>query len=107
MPKRCTVFNCRANYDGEPYSQVVSFPTDTVERTRWIEAMPNEPGSLKDRKEIYVFSSHFECEEESDQLNHQLILRCAQVLSEADYYTSKANKKGHFCYKGSIAERIY
>ena len=50
MPKRCAVFNCRGNYDREPYSQVVSFPTDMVERTRWIEAMPNEPGSLKDRK---------------------------------------------------------
>ena len=61
MPKRCAAFNCRGNYDGEPYSQVVSFPTDRVEKTRWIEAMPNEPGSLKDRKEIFVCSSHFEC----------------------------------------------
>ena len=32
-----------------------------VERTKWIEAMPNEPGSLKDRKEIYVCLSHCEC----------------------------------------------
>ena len=44
MPKRCAVFNCRGNYDGEPYSQVVSFPTDRVERTRWIETMGVNPG---------------------------------------------------------------
>ena len=30
MPKRCAAFNCRGNYDGEPYSQVVSFPTDRL-----------------------------------------------------------------------------
>ena len=57
MPIRCAVYNSRGNYDREPYSQVVNFPTNMVERTRWIEAMPNEPGSLKDRKEIYVCTS--------------------------------------------------
>ena len=61
MPKRCAAYNCRGNYIGEPYTPVVSFPTDDDERKRWIEAMPNDPGSLTDRKEIFVCASHFEC----------------------------------------------
>ena len=85
MPKRSKAFNYRANYDVEPYSQVVSFPPGKIERTRWFEAMPNEPGSLKDRKEIFVCSSHFECNwvtvrEESDQLDLLHILKVCPIL---------------------------
>ena len=61
MPKRCAAYNCRGNYIGEPYTPVVSFSTDDDERKRWIDAMPNDPGSLTDRKEIFVCASHFEC----------------------------------------------
>ena len=62
MLKHCAAYNCRDNYIGEPYTPVVSFPTDHIERNRWIEAMQNNPGSLKDRREIFVCASHFECE---------------------------------------------
>ena len=63
MPKHCAVYNCWGNYIGEPYTPVVSFPTDQNERnSSWIEAMPNNPGSLKNRREIFVCTSHFQCE---------------------------------------------
>ena len=63
MPKRCAAFGCRGNYAGEPYSRKVRFSTeDKEERNSCIEAMPNEPGSLNDRKEIYICASHFDCD---------------------------------------------
>ena len=37
------------NYRGQPYSQVVRFPTDESERDRWIKAMPNAGSSLTAR----------------------------------------------------------
>ncbi|CAK8685254.1 unnamed protein product [Clavelina lepadiformis] len=46
----------------EPYSKVVSFPTDEVERNRWIDAMPNERSSLLQLKQIYACANHFDCE---------------------------------------------
>ena len=61
MPKCCVVYNCRGNFIGEPYTPVVRFPNDIDERKRWIGAMPNNSGSLNDRREIFVCSSHFEC----------------------------------------------
>ena len=43
MPRRCSVYNCEGNYNGQPYTQTVSasiekYPED---RKRRIEAMPN------------------------------------------------------------------
>ena len=60
MGKRCASYGCRGNYEGEPYSKVVKFPKDEVTRQAWIDAMPNNPGTLKDRKEIYICATHFE-----------------------------------------------
>ena len=62
MPKNCNVHGCRGNYRGEPYTKVVSFPTDEVERNRWIEAMPNERSSLLQLKQIYACVRHFDYE---------------------------------------------
>ena len=62
MPKKCNVYGCRGNYRGEPYTKVVSFPTDEVDRNRWIEAMPNECSSLLQLKQIYACVCHFHCE---------------------------------------------
>ena len=61
MPKRCAAYGCRGNYTGGPYTSVVRFPIEITERNRWIEAMPNDPGSLRERTEIVVCASHFEC----------------------------------------------
>ena len=61
MPKKCNVYGCRGNHRGEQYTKVVSFPTDEVERNRWIEAMPNEHSSLLQLKQIYVYVRHFDC----------------------------------------------
>ena len=62
MPKMCAAFGCRGNYRGEPYTPVVRFPDDAVERQTWISCMPNSTDSLIHRKEIYVCASHFSCE---------------------------------------------
>ena len=63
MPKHCASAGCRENYCGEPYCvPVVKFPRDQEERQRWIDAMPNDPETLKNRKDIYICSSHFDCE---------------------------------------------
>ena len=62
MPKKCNVFGCRGNYRCEPYTQVVPFPSDEVERDRWIDAMPNERSSLLQLKQIYDCVHHFDCE---------------------------------------------
>ena len=43
MPRRCSCFGCRGNYDGTTYVKVISFPKDPEERERWMLAMPNEP----------------------------------------------------------------
>ena len=64
-PKRkgrsCRVLGCKANYDGNPYSRVVSFPKDPVERARWMEAMPNNREQLEKLKEIWICRRHFDC----------------------------------------------
>ena len=44
MPRRCSVYNCEGNYNGQPYTQTVSasiekYPED---RKRCIEAMLNQ-----------------------------------------------------------------
>ena len=75
MPKKCNVYGCRGNYRGEPYTEVVPFPTDEVERNRWIDAMPNEHSSLLQLKQIYACAHHFDCEwitvkVGNDQANH-------------------------------------
>ena len=62
MPKKCNVYGYRGNCRGEPYTKVVSFPTDEVERNRWIESMPNERSSFLQLKQIYVCVRHFGCE---------------------------------------------
>ena len=63
MPKHCASAGCRGNYRGEPYCvPVVKFPRDQEERQRWIDAMPNDPETLKNRKDIYICSSHFDCD---------------------------------------------
>ena len=61
MPKRCAVYNCRGNYNGEPYSSLVSFPKDTDTRNLWIDSMPNDRSTLENRKEIWICASHFDC----------------------------------------------
>ena len=62
MPKRCVTYGCRGNYAGEPYTRVVKFPTDDKQRTEWLQAMPNAPGTLENRKNLYLWASHFSCE---------------------------------------------
>ena len=62
MPKRCAAFGCRGNYNGEPYSRMVRFPQEETERASWISAMPNAAGSLKHRTELFICSSHFDCQ---------------------------------------------
>ena len=61
MGRHCVVYNCRGNYRGEPYSQVVKFPTDRNERSKWISASPNEPKILLKRKELWMWVKHFDC----------------------------------------------
>ena len=56
----CVFYGCRRNYKGEPYSKVVKFPKDEATRQAWIDAMPNDPETLKDRKDIYICAAHFE-----------------------------------------------
>lgn len=62
MPRHCSCFGCKGNYDGTPYVKVISFPKDPEERERWILAMPNEKESLRRLKEIYICETHFNCE---------------------------------------------
>ena len=42
MPRRCSVYNCEGNYNGQPYTQTVSASIEKYPeyRKRWIEAMP-------------------------------------------------------------------
>lgn len=62
MPKKCNVYGCRGKYRGEPYTKVVPFPSDGVERNRWIDAMPNDRSSLLQLKQIYACVHHFDCD---------------------------------------------
>ena len=64
MPRRCSVFECNGNYDGEPYTPTVSasltsYPED---REKWIAAMPNDRASLEKLSKINVCKHHFDCE---------------------------------------------
>ena len=62
MPRRCSCYGCRGNYDGTPYVKVISFPKDLEERERWILTMPNEKESLRRLKEMYICETHFNFE---------------------------------------------
>lgn len=62
MPRHCSCFGCKRNYDGTPYVKVISFPKDPEERERWILAIPNEKESLRHLKEIFICETHFNCE---------------------------------------------
>ena len=61
MGRHCIVYNCRGNYRGEPYSQVVKFPTDENERSKWISALPNDPKTSLKRKELWICVKRFDC----------------------------------------------
>ena len=62
MPHRCSTFNCRGNYNGEPYTRMVKFPSDEAERKIWISAIPNETESLSKLKEVWICAKYFDCE---------------------------------------------
>ena len=62
MPKKCDVYGCRGNYRGEPYTKVVPFPKDEEERSRWIDAMPNDRSSLLMLRKISTCVHHFDCD---------------------------------------------
>ena len=47
MPFKCSVYGCRGNYENEDYSPTVKFPKDALTRQAWIDAMPNDPDTLK------------------------------------------------------------
>ena len=54
MSRQCAVYGCRGNYKGEPYTKCVSFPTDEETRLKWISALPNDPSTLLERKNIWI-----------------------------------------------------
>ena len=59
MGRKCVVYNCRGNYRGEPYSEVVKIPED-VEIKTWISALPNANSEeLNGRKSIFS-KKHFD-----------------------------------------------
>ena len=65
MPHRCAVYGCHGNYTGEPYSDVVKFPSkanveDKKIRDTWNSAMPNNLKTLIKRKPIYICKKHFD-----------------------------------------------
>ena len=62
MVDKCSIFGCNSNYGNQPYVKLVSFPTDEVERNRWIDAVPNERSSLLKLKKIFACERHFDCE---------------------------------------------
>ena len=42
---------------------MVKFPKDALARQAWIDAMPNDPETLKYRKgDIWICASHFDCD---------------------------------------------
>ena len=56
------ILQCQGNYNGEPYSQMVKFPSRIKEEEEWkerITAIPNPLKSLLKRKEIYICQKHF------------------------------------------------
>ena len=61
MGRKCVVYNCRGNYRGEPYSEVVKIPEDVEIKTSWISALPNANSEeLKGRKSIFICKRHFD-----------------------------------------------
>ena len=40
---------------------MVKFPKDEAERQIWLNAMPNEPHTLTNRKDIRICAKHFDC----------------------------------------------
>ena len=62
MVNKCSIFGCNSNYGNQPYVKLVSFPTDEVERNRWIDAVPNERSSLLKLKKIFACERHFDFE---------------------------------------------
>lgn len=63
-------------------------------------------------KKIFVCSSHFECKWVTVRGGKRPIgpptySKGVPKSCQKQSITSKANKKGHFCSKGSIAERVY
>ena len=63
--QKCAAYNCRGNYNGEPYSPMVKFPSRDNENEKddwddWIKAMPNTPESLMKLKEVWICKKHFD-----------------------------------------------
>src|SRR5437867_4079358 len=42
MPFKCCIYGCTTNYRKRKAGTVYSFPADTKERDRWIQAIPNK-----------------------------------------------------------------
>ena len=62
MGRKCAAYNCRGNYNGEPYSPMVKFPSrdNENEKDDWIKAMPNTRESLMKLKEVWICKKHFD-----------------------------------------------
>ena len=90
MPHRCSAFNCRGNYNGEPYTRMVKFPSDEGERKIWISfsAMPNETESLSKLKEVWICAKHFDCEWVTIK-----VVNAPMVLRQYSMYQNRALNK--------------
>ena len=53
------MYKCKGNYPGQPYSPTATFPSDPVERERWILACPTDHEKLRSLEEINACKSHF------------------------------------------------
>ena len=78
MPCMCNCYGCSGNYPAQPYTKTVSFPNDPDKRERWIQAMPNDPASLRSLKQINISASLVE--------GHARLNHLSQVMLKADTY---------------------
>lgn len=47
MPRRCSVFGCRSNYDGEKAVSTFSLPSDKSQKLLWLKKIPTDFSKLK------------------------------------------------------------
>ena len=62
MPRMCSVFGCKSNYRGEPYTRVVSLPAKQDEEDRWIDALLSDRAKILRLKNVYICERHIDCD---------------------------------------------
>eukprot|EP00745_Piridium_sociabile_P001153 TRINITY_DN10714_c0_g2_i1.p1 TRINITY_DN10714_c0_g2~~TRINITY_DN10714_c0_g2_i1.p1 ORF type:complete len:837 (+),score=176.30 TRINITY_DN10714_c0_g2_i1:399-2909(+) len=60
MVKKCSIVNCKGNYDNERKCRVFRLPTDESEKKKWLDALPPRENFIYTRENCFICEQHWD-----------------------------------------------